>query len=199
MIGDGLKRTPGSTREQLLEKFGELLQKYEDEISQGKELPSTPELQEMNPLMEKKSLPAPDVITTVTSSDEKSAPVEECGFGTKKLLRTVITGWRNTDVKPITVIPGDKKSAALAGGRTVTWSREKYNEWELHICKLPDGHKSTHKGTTEIVYSLLDTIIEERNYGPKQPMKPPVPHYTDGMPEIEIPAGQIVTSDQLPS
>ena len=198
MIGDALKKTPGSTREQLLEKFSELLQKYEDEISQGKELSSTPELQEMGPVLEKKSLPAPDVITTVTSPAEKPAPVEECGFGTNKLLRTVVTGWRNTDVKPITVIPGDKKSAALAGGRTVTWTREKYNEWELHICKLPAGHKSTHKGSTEIVYSLLDTITEERNYSPKQPMKPPVPHYTDGMPEIEIPAGQIIASDQLP-
>ena len=54
------------------------------------------------------------------------------------------------------------------------------------------------KGSTEIVYSLLDTITEERNYSPKQPMKPPVPHYTDGMPDIEIPAGQIIASDQLP-
>jgi hypothetical protein len=199
MIGDGMKKSSGSTREQLLEKFGELLQKYEDEISQGRELPNTPELQEMEPVIEKKSLPAPDVVTTVSSSDEKATPVEECGFATKKLLRTVITAWSNTDVRPINVIPGDKKSAAMAGGRTVTWTREKYNEWELHTCKLPVGHKSTHKGATEVVYSLLDTIAEERNYGPKQPMKPPVPHYTDGMPQIEIPAAQIVTPDQLPA
>ena len=42
MIGEGLKKTPQGTREQLMEKFGELLQKYEDELSQGRELSSTP-------------------------------------------------------------------------------------------------------------------------------------------------------------
>jgi len=43
MIGDGgLKKAPQNTREQLMEKFGELLQKYEDELSQGRELPLEP-------------------------------------------------------------------------------------------------------------------------------------------------------------
>ncbi len=200
MIGDGLKKSPGSTREQLMEKFGELLQKYEDEISQGKELPGAPpEMTEVAPPSEKKSLPAPDIFATAETVIEKPAPTEECGFATKKLLRTVVTQWKNTSIKPIIVTPGDKKSAALAGGRTVTWTRESYNEWELHVCKLPQGHKGTHKGSTEIVYSVLDSINEERNYGPKQPLKPPTPHYTDGMPEIDIAASQIIQSDQLPS
>ena len=200
MIGDGLKKSPTSTREQLMEKFGELLQKYEDEISQGKELPAAPsEMTELAPSSEKKSLPAPDIFATAETVIEKPAPAEECGFTTKKLLRTVVTQWKNTSIKPITVIPGDKKSAALAGGRTVTWTRESYNEWELHVCKLPIGHKGTHKGSTEIVYSVLDSIGEERNYSPKQPLKPPTPHYTDGMPEIDIAASQIIQPDQLPS
>ena len=198
MIGDGLKKPAQNTREQLMEKFGELLQKYEEELGQGRELPQSLEMTEMGPVMEKKSLPAPD-INVIDSMPEKASAVEECGFTTKKLLRTVVTQWKNTSIKPIIVTPGDKKSAALAGGRTVTWTRNTYNEWELHICKLPLGHKGTHKGATEIVYSVLDTINEDRNYGPKQPLKPPVPHYTDGMPEIDIPTSQIISSDQLPA
>jgi len=199
MIGDGLKKTPQGTREQLMEKFGELLQKYEDELSQGRELPSTPEFPEMATVIEKKELPAPNFSGAVDSTAERSPAAEECGSTSKKLLRTVVTQWKNTAIKPITVTPGDKKSAAMAGGRTVTWTRESYNEWELHICKLPLGHKGTHKGATEIVYSVLDTISEDRNYGPKQPLKPPAPHYTDGMPEIDIPASQIIPPDQLPA
>jgi hypothetical protein len=201
MIGDGLKKSPQTTREQLMEKFGELLQKYEDELGQGKELPAPrPEMTEMAPPSEKKSLPAPDMYATAeTTIERESTPTEECGFATKKLMRSVVTQWKNTSIKAITITPGDKKSAALAGGRTVTWTRETYNEWELHICKLPMGHKGTHKGSTEVCYSLLDTITEERNYGPKQPLKPPSPHFTDGMPEIDIAASQIVPSDQLPA
>jgi hypothetical protein len=45
----------------------------------------------------------------------------------------------------------------------------------------------------------MDTINEDRNYGPKQPLKPPIPHYTDGMPEVDIPTSQIISSDQLPA
>ena len=41
--------------------------------------------------------------------------------------------------------------------------------------------------------------ITDRNYGPKQTLKPPAPHYTDGMPEINIPASQIIPPDQLPA
>ncbi|MBN1375588.1 MAG: PKD domain-containing protein [Dehalococcoidia bacterium] len=200
MIGEGLRKSPQSTREQLMEKFGELLQKYEDEISQGKELNAPPsEMTEITPPSDNKRLTAPEMFATAETVIEKQEPVEECGFTTKKLLRTVVTQWKNTSIRPITVTPGDKKSAALAGGRTVTWTRESYNEWELHVCKLPMGHKGTHKGATEIVYSLLDSISEDRNYGPKQPLKQPSPHYTDGMPEIDIAASQIIQSDQLPS
>ena len=199
MIGEGLKKSPQNTREQLMEKFGELLQKYEEELSQGRELPPMQELPEMATMIDKKELPAPDYSGAVDSTAERAPAAEECGSTSKKLLRTVVTQWKNTAIKPITVTPGDKKSAALAGGRTVTWTRESYNEWELHICKLPLGHKGTHKGATEIVYSVLDTISEDRNYGPKQPLKPPVPHYTDGMPEINIPASQIIPPDQLPA
>lgn len=200
MIGDGVKKPPTSTREQLMEKFGELLQKYEEELSQGRELPTPSEVPEIETTVSKKSLPSPEVSeSTGMVTAMPSTPVEECGQTTKKLLRTVVTHWRNTNIKPITVIPGDKKSAALAGGRTVTWTREKYNEWELHICKLPAGHKGIHKGATEIVYSLIDTVNEELNYGPKQPLKPPTPHFTDGMPEIDIPASQIIPPDQLPA
>lgn len=200
MIGDGLKKSPQTTREQLMEKFGELLQKYEDELGQGRELPApASDVTEVTPTMGKKSLPAPDVFATAEgAADHASSVSEECGFTTKKMMRSVVTQWKNTGIKPIVVTPGDKKSAALAGGRTVTWTRETYNEWELHVCKLQSGHKGTHKGSTEIVYSLLNAVTEDRNYGPKQPLKPPSPHFTDGMPEIDIAASQIVTPDQLP-
>ncbi len=200
MIGDGLKK-PLGTREQLMEKFSELLQKYEEELSQGRELQSPPmqELPEMTTLIDKKELPAPEFAGTVESSAKEESTVEECGSTSKKLLRTVVTPWKNAAIRPITIIPGDKKSAAMAGGRTVTWTRESYNEWELNICKLPLGNTGIHKGVTEIVYSLIDSISEDTNYGPKQPLKPPIPHYTDGMPEINIPASQIIPSDQLPA
>ncbi|MCX6005271.1 MAG: Ig domain-containing protein [Chloroflexi bacterium] len=161
MIGDGLKKSPQTTREQLMEKFGELLQKYEDELASGQGMPGSPELPEFTASAEKKSLPAPEIITTVESSAEKPSTDNECGFSTKKLLRTTVTHWKNTSIKAIAVTPGDKKSAALAGGRTVTWTRETYNEWELHVCKLREGHKGTHKGSTEIVYSLLETNISD--------------------------------------
>jgi hypothetical protein len=202
MIGDSMKKpSGGSTREQLMEKFGELLQKYEDELAVGRELPSGQDVPELATVIDsKRGLPAPELIESAeVAAASRPAAVEECGNTTKKLLRTVVSHWRNTNIKPIVVIPGDKKSAALAGGRTVTWAREKYNEFELHICKLPIGHKGIHKGSTEIVYSLIDTVNEEINYGPKQPLKPPVPHYTDGMPELDIPASQIIPPDQLPA
>ena len=199
MIGEGLKRSPQNTREQLMEKFGELLQKYEDELAHGKELPPLAEMPEFTTVTEKKSLPSPEVFNNIDSAADRPSATEECGSTTKKLLRSVVTQWRNASIKPITVTPGDKKSAALVGGRTVTWTRDTYNEWELHICKLPAGHKATHKGTTEVAYSLLDTINEERNYGPKQPLKAPAPHYTDGMPELDIPTSQIIPPDQLPA
>jgi len=196
MISDGLKKSPPSTREQLMEKFGELLQKYEDELAVGRDLPGSSDVPEIATMMDKRSLPAPGLIEDAEVAS--SAAAEECGTTTRKMLRTVVSHWRNTNIKPIVVIPGDKKSAALAGGRTVTWTREKYNEWELHICKLPEGHKGIHKGSTEIAYSLIDTITEEINYGPKQPLKPPIPHYTDGMPELDIPASQLISTENLP-
>lgn len=200
MIGNGgIKKSPQTTREQLMEKFGELLQKYEDELAGGRELPTSPDLPEFATVSENKRLSAPEIVTTVDSVIDKPVAGNECGFSTKKLLRTAVAHWRNTNIKPIVVTPGDKKNAALAGGRTVTWTRETYTEWELHVCKLAEGHKGTHKGATEIVYSILETINEERNYGPKQPLKPPSPHYTDGMPEMDIAASQIISPDQLPS
>ena len=200
MIGDGgIRKSPQTTREQLMEKFGELLQKYEEELAGGREIPPSAELPEAATTVEKKSLPAPEIIADTDSAPNSPVTGKECGFSTKKLLRTVVTPWKNTNIKPIVTTPGDKKNAGLGGGRTVTWTRETYNEWELHVCKLADGHKGTHKGTTEIIYSILETINEERNYGPKQALKPPSPHYTDGMPEIDISASQIIPPDQLPS
>ena len=65
-------------------------------------------------------------------------------------------------------------------------------------CWLPCEHEEPHEGSVEIVYSLLNTLTEEKIYSPGEKGGPPEPHYTDSMPLIEIAADQVIPSEQLP-
>ena len=48
------------------------------------------------------------------------------------------------------------------------------------------------------MYTLLNTITEEKIYNPGQEFMPPSPHFTDGMPEVEITTDQVIPISQLP-
>ena len=66
-------------------------------------------------------------------------------------------------------------------------------------CFLPSGHPGNHQGNFRIVYTMLNTITEEKAYNPGEEVTPPEPHFTDGMPEVEIAADQVISLNQLPT
>jgi len=198
MIGEKAKQTPQSTREQLMEQFGQLLQKYEDEITASKGAGEPPRIETIR---EDKRLSAAEA-TPPHVVEGEVIPEEEgtlCSFTSKKLLRTVASSWRQLETRTITPPPGGGKAAASSAGLAVVWARDIYQEWEILDCSLPRGHKEPHEGISQIVYSLLNSITEEKVYEPKQEPRPPEPHYTDGMPKVEVADDQIISPDQLPS
>lgn len=189
--GEKPKLGPAATREQLMEKFGELLQKYEEEIRAtilGKELPETTTLG--------RGLPTPGASSATVEAEV--VPVREqvtCDFATKKALRTVVTVWRKSESKTLPPQAGDEET----GGRVaVVWSRDVYQEWEIMRCLSPRGHSGEHEGTIEIVYSFLNTVREERIYSPDEEALPPKPHYTDGIPVIDLNQVEVVPPEKLP-
>jgi hypothetical protein len=180
MIGDSAK--PQTTRAQLLDKLSELLENYEDEIKlsilggQAKELGKG----------DRRMLSTPqDVVDTEST----------CGFRARKLLRVVTSGWQQGEIRT--------KPAAADGtapeSQVMAWKREIYNEWEILSCHLPTGHAGNHQGNFRIVYTLLNTIIEEKAYTRREAATPPDPHYTDSMPEVEIARDQVITFSELPT
>jgi hypothetical protein len=196
--GDKPKLGPATTREQLMEKFGELLEKYEDEIKTSigaKELPGA------KPVAKEKRLAAPKP-TPPPTDEEEAAPEEEetttCNYSSKKPLRTVASSWKQLETKTTTPPATGKKAAEGMTSLTITWARNIYQEWEILNCWLPRGHKEPHEGSVEIVYSQLNTITEEKIYTPGDEIEPPVPHYTDGMPLVEVADTEIVPPDKLP-
>jgi len=196
MIGDSSKRSPQSTREQLIGKLGELLEKYEDEIRASVGPTGARELGKGKGFEEDRMLPPSTIVDAQgTFKQERSL----CDFTGKKLLRTVVTSWRQMEVKNITLPPSGKKTAATRPGFEITWARDIYNEWEILTCSLPGGHRGTHEGSLEIAYSVLNTITEEKVYSRKQELTLPTPHFTDGMPELEIAADQVISPEQLPA
>jgi len=196
MIGDASKRPPGSTREHLLQTLGDLLEKYEHEIRASVETGEQRQLRKGEGLHEDRMLPP-----SLTHDAQDTLKPEEslCPFTAKKLLRAVVTSWRQTEVKNITLPPGGKKAGAARPGFGITWTRDVYNEWEILTCSLPWGHKGTHEGSRQIGYSVLNTITERIVYGREQELTPPTPHFTDGMPELEIDADQVIPPQQLPA
>ena len=196
--GDKPKLGPATTREQLMEKFGELLEKYEDEIKTSigpKELPAA------KPVAKEKRLAAPKP-TPPTTDEAEATPEEEetttCNFTSKKPLRTVASNWRQLETRTTALPSTGKKATEGTTGLAITWTRDIYQEWEILSCWLPRGHKEPHEGSVEIAYSRLNSITEEKIYTPGQELDPPVPHYTDGMPLVEVAATEIIPPDKLP-
>lgn len=195
MIGsEKPKLGPEATREQLMEKFGELLRKYEEEIratilEKEKELPQAKVVE--------RGLPTPSIPTT-TIEAETTAPSTEptfCNFSAKKALRVVVTDWKQAESET-----GPAVTEAERGEQTVkaVWVRRIYQEWEIMRCLLPHGHAGQHDGETEIVYSLLNTIREEKTYAPGEEITPPKPHYTDEMPVVKLRLSEIIPPEKLP-
>jgi hypothetical protein len=195
--GDKPKLGPATTREQLMEKFGELLQKYEDEIkttTAAKELPGAPVVGA------DKRLSAPETVPPA-AAEAAVAPEEEtttCNFTSKRALRVVASNWRQVETRTAKMPTGDKKTAEDMHGIAIMWARDIFQEWEILSCWLPRSHKEPHEGSVEIVYSLMNTVNEEKIYAPGQELEPPAPHYTDGMPQVDVAAREVVAPEKLP-
>jgi hypothetical protein len=193
--GDKPKLGPGTTREQLMEKFGELLQKYEDEIkSTTAQLPGAPTVGT------DKRLPAPEAIPAAAAEAAASREEETgtCNYSSKRALRVVTSNWRQVETKTAKLPAGEKKKAEDMPGIVIKWARDIFQEWEVMNCWLPRGHKEPHEGSVEIVYSLMNTVNEEKTYAPGEELDPPSPHYTEGMPQVDVAAREVVTPDKLP-
>lgn len=167
------KLGPGTTKEQLVEQFKQLLQKYEDEVE------ST---------TKGEGLPEARLITAAPGV----APAK-CGHTSKKLLRTVVGKWHKAEEE---VVPPDKKTDTKGISIKTIWARDIYKEWEVSVCTLPHGHSGDHHGTTTKGYTLEDTVTEELSYSAKQKTTPPKPHFTDELPVVDVAPHQIIPSDQ---
>jgi Putative Ig domain len=192
--GDKPKLGPGTTREQLMEKFGELLQKYEEEIKSttgAKELPGAPTIGADKRLPVGASIAA----EAATPTDEETG---SCNYSSKRALRVVVSNWRQMATKKAKLRDTDKKTGEALPGIAITWARDVFQEWEILNCWLPRGHKEPHEGSVEIVYSLMNSVIEEKTYAPGEELEPPSPHYTDGMPQVDVAAREVVPPEKLP-
>jgi hypothetical protein len=118
-----------------------------------------------------------------------------CGFTSKRLLRAVAGNWKQTGTRPAAA---PDEGSAESTDFVVVWARDIYQEWEVFSCSLSRSHKGTHEGETQTVYTLLNTIAEEETYQTGEEVIPPKPHYTDGMPQVDVSARQIVNPDELP-
>jgi hypothetical protein len=208
--GSQNKQLPG-TKEQLIEKFAELLDKYEAEIKTSLEAPQTPRSPQLDQARANMiSAPIPNIGTS--ESDVFDGEVVDgestettCSSTSKKLLRTVAAEWRQVESSTVN-LPASKESdkeseeqkAEEKTGLAITWGRDLYHEWEIKRCTLPAGHKGNHKGEKEILYSLLNTVTVENTYDENQKIEPPSPHFTDNMPELEPDSDKIVSPDELP-
>jgi len=179
MIGDTSKPQSETTREKLLEKLSELLDKYEEEIRVSVVTEQARELGEGEGPGGRQMLSTPDAVI-----DQDSL----CSFTARKLLRVVTGSWRQGE-----------GPQATKGSQVVVWIRDIYNEWEILTCFLPAGHTGNHQGNFRIVYTLLNTITEEKTYSSGEEVTPPEPHFTDGMPEVEIADDQVIPLSQLPT
>jgi hypothetical protein len=201
--GNQPKQLGGTTKDQLIEKFAELLDKYEAEIKTTLQSPQSPQAPRIDaakgPMI---SAPIPhmahaesDVFDGEVVDGEASEST--CGTSSKKLLRTVAGKWRQIDSSTITLPSSDEKETEKTG-LSITWGRDLYHEWEVTRCNLPAGHKGGHKGEKEIVYSLLNTITQKHSYDGTENIEPPSPHFTESMPELEPDSDKIVAPEELP-
>jgi hypothetical protein len=204
MLGDKgppPKQLPSSTKEQLMLKFGELLDQYEAEIKTSLGATGLPRI---GPVPVEKMLSAlqPGLKPAVPAESAQKALEEpsSCRYARKKLLRTITGSWRQTENATVTLPSAAKgKETAENAVLLVMWARDIYQEWELLTCNLPLNHEGKHKGKTQIVYSLLNTVSEKKLYSSTEKPQPPAPHFTDGMQRQEVTDDQIVLADELPT
>ena len=182
-----------------MEKFGELLEKYETEIKTTRdaaELPPPEIIPQKNRIAPPSPVPPPAVDAEYSTREDDQ---ELCPYNAKKLLRTVTSKWKQLESSSVTLPPSGEGETKESKGVLIVWAKYIFNEWEIHTCTLMPGHQGKHQGKTEVVYSLLNIIIEKKIYGPAdKDLQPPSPHYTDNMPEMEISNDQIVSTDDLP-
>ena len=193
MINDTRPRTPMTTKEQLMEKFGELLEIYEKEIRESLGAPS---VSVIAPAIESKQLPVSSFNST-KSAAFSAGDIPLCNNFAKKFIRTVVSPWQQSEMKTALLPESDKGRKKTEVGLTIVWAKSLYNEWQVSTCTLPQGHEGAHEGTKKLLYNLLNTVTEERTYGSNQPVTAPSPHFTDGMPEMPIDASLIVLADEL--
>jgi hypothetical protein len=193
--GNQTKQLPPTTREQLIEKFSQLLDTYESEIKSNL---GTKEAPTLKPAIDK-MISAPGAESNVFEAEVVKDVGETgvCGTKTKTLLRTVVSNWRQADSSTVQLPPDDNNKEEHTG-LSVTWARDIYHEWKILNCKLPTVHQGNHKGESRIVYSLLNTITINKTYDQNEPMQPPSPHFTDNMPEVAPGEDNIVPTNELP-
>lgn len=190
--GDRAKQLPGTTKQQLVEKFAQLLDTYEAEIKSSMGIKETPQIKGTDDKM----LSAPEPSEVMEAEVVKDVSI--CGASTKKLLRTVAGKWRQVESSTI-ALAADEQKTEESIGLSVTWARDIYHEWEITNCTLPINHKGKHRGDTRIVFSPLNTVTFKQSYNPEQKVEPPSPHFTDSMPEEEPDENSIIDAEELPS
>jgi len=172
--GGGQQKSPlETTREQLVQQFRLFLQRYEEDV---------------------KSVTKSEALTAakvVPEAQRLASPKEAlaCGYTSKNLLRTVVGNWRKVEEKVET--EPEEKGVLIS----TVWARDIYNEWETFTCSLSRGHSGKHQGTTEIAYTLQNTVTEERTYGAKQKRTPPKPHFTDELPAVDVSQHHIIANN----
>jgi hypothetical protein len=167
---------PGTTKDQLVDQFKQLLDKYQDEVGGGVQGAGPPGA---------RLVPEAQLLA--------AAKEEACGYTSKRLLRTVVGHWHKVEEE---VVPPDEKTSTKGVSIKTIWARDIYKEWEVSVCSLPQGHSGDHHSTTTKGYTLQDTVAEELSYSAKQKTTPPKPHFTDELPVVDVAPHQIIQSDQ---
>jgi hypothetical protein len=169
----GQKSPLETTREQLVQQFRLFLQRYEEDVKS---------VTKSEALLESKAIP---------EAQRLASPKEAlaCGYTSKNLLRTVVGNWRKAEER---VQTQPEEEGVLI---STVWARDIYNEWEISTCSQPRGHSGKHQGTTEIAYTLQNTVTEERTYGAKEKTTPPKPHFTDELPVVDVTQHHIIANN----
>jgi hypothetical protein len=167
---------PGTTKDQLVDQFKQLLDKYQDEVGGGAQGAGPPGAR-----------PVPEAQLLAAAKEET------CGYTSKRLLRTVVGHWHKVEEE---VIPPDEKKGIKTTSIRTVWGREIYKEWEVSVCSLPRGHAGNHHGTISKSYTLQDSVSEEKSYTPRQKTTPPKSHFTDELPLVAVDPNQIMPSDE---
>jgi len=169
---------PGNTKDQLVDQFKQLLEKYQDEVGGGVQGAGSGGARLV-----------PEAQLLAAGREEAT-----CGNTSKKLLRTVVGHWHKVEEE---VIPPDEKKGIKTTSIRTVWGRDIYKEWEVSVCSLPQGHSGNHHGTMFKSYTLQDSVSEEKSYTPRQKTTPPKSHFTDELPLVAVAPHQIMPSDQV--